>query len=1673
MRSIKSLKELLFLVVIFLCASNSSLKEHTAEKSKEFSTEESSASESLEENQINQRIKTTYPSYVTPIRGKCYIDEKDSAAKRLSNNLKYFGELIKTAKFAKITQNAGIAEAIGELISKSKFTPEKVNSFSFIKKIGNTIAKLPSFKSVLLKQSSSTDFAKKVLKAKESLITDFLKSVESSIDDRIYNSFSKNAYLKYLRYTMQSEYLKYSNLDCVLEQDILFIDPINLFDNYSMSSTQNVSMFHPDECKEKITKNVSTSKVSGTDFDNDGIAFAFFHSQKLPELKKINSKTIFETFISNARQYSYSVYQKSNIIKNQIQISNRKLRLRGVDLPADEYDILNCGSLIFTFVSLQKEGTSYKLIISLRFPVLNKSFTYAYRMKAEDVENLTFNFNVPQVYRFDDFKYELENELKIMLYLSNKEGFDKQIRKDIDQCKSENCKYAENGKCLNCFDYEGLDVKFILHEGKCVVACPAGFFTDKIKRTCERCDKTCKTCDSKVKCTECSENYPYKQEEKCVRQCESGFFLDKKNKKCLKCSDNCEECSNLNVCTKCPAPLALNEDTGKCVTCKDAGLYLTTEKNILKCKKCFANCKKCKNFDSCDECNNKYASKENKQCVQCCGKGFYKDKNNKCAVCPGNCSECTAADKCTKCKNDKIKPVNGKCVSELKCDEGYSIFKDACHKCPQPNCSKCDFTPVKKCVQCDKKFFDKDGKCVTTCGIGFEETIDKKNDNARKCQKCPKNCDVCKDGVCIKCSKEKGLLNDVCTTCPSGYVLCGNVCMRCTNQNCDKCNCNNLKECTNCKSNMYLLQGTCVKNCPEKYFSSFTIDADNGSKELICKKCSEKCKKCVSETDCLQCENVSEQKVCKDKCSEGFKLTEVYSDKLNAKVKVCQECSVANCGTCENQENCDKCKSPFKLYANKCHRECPSGTFVVGKETCSDCIKDCLICKDKKTCDKCKNLIEEGKCVNNCSKGYYKKDNKCLPCPDEKCKDCLDNSGECAECKDKFVLLNKRCKKNCCEGFFKVADANICKACKSPCKLCKEKEDNCLSCINESMILTKDNKCVDECKDGQVETKDSKGKKMCLDCYDKENCLKCQEKNLEHCLVCKNFNQNGKCVDKCDQGFYSVTNENDKKCVPCLSNCKTCNDDKTCLECFDNLVLKDGNKCVNDCGTNYIQDKQSCVKCLNNQCEKCDLANLKCCTQCNDFLHECKCHQTCPAGTYIDKVTLNNGLTQKVCKNCEVNACSECSKEKGKKCDKCLAGYFLYKNKCEKKCPVGTVLSKIGNECIQCGVSNCDKCNPENSKDSCDKCKNGFFKKDINGKTECVQDCGAYYFKSINADKDLACERCGPNCIECDDENSCKLCESGLYSRKGKCQKCYEGYFIKAPFCHNCPSGCKSCLNKDTCIECFDGKYLFEGKCHNDCKPKYAKWDKKCEKCPSGCDICEKPDKCIECTTPKILNNGVCLDKCEEGSIEVKITDSKNTDDSKVKTKCVKCLTNNSCLKCSENDLAKCEQCKKDKVLQNEQCKDNCDEGYFENENKKCEKCSVNCKVCNNREKCLKCKDKFFLNDKNQCVENCADGFYPNTEGECIPCSKNCKKCHSRGCIECFADMKIQDKICVKECSETYFLEGKSKCEKCASNCLKCSDKKNCETCIAPKYPLNGICNDCKGNINFINFLIT
>jgi len=328
--------------------------------------------------------------------------------------------------------------------------------------------------------------------------------------------------------------------------------------------------------------------------------------------------------------------------------------------------------------------------------------------------------------------------------------------------------------------------------------------------------------------------------------------------------------------------------------------------------------------------------------------------------------------------------------------------------------------------------------------------------------------------------------------------------------------------------------------------------------------------------------------------------------------------------------------------------------------------------------------------------------------------------------------------------------------------------------------------------------------------------------------------------------------------------------------------------------------------------------------------------------------------------------------------------------------------------------------------------------------------------------KDLVCERCGANCIQCDDENNCKLCEIGLYSKKGKCQKCEEGHFVQAPFCYDCPTGCKTCINKDTCIECFDGKFLFEGKCHKDCKVKYTKWEKKCENCPAGCDICDTPHICVECTSPRILNDGKCIDKCEQGSIEVNVIDPNYTDAPKAKTKCVKCLTNYTCEKCSEKDLAKCEKCKNDKVLQNDQCKDKCDEGFFENENKICEKCVNNCKACNNKEKCLKCKFKFFLNDKNQCVEDCGNGFYPNNDGECIACSKNCKTCGAKGCVECFGDMKIQEKLCVKECSETYFLEGKTKCENCAQDCLKCTDKKTCENCIAPKYPLNGICNNCQ-----------
>ena len=146
------------------------------------------------------------------------------------------------------------------------------------------------------------------------------------------------------------------------------------------------------------------------------------------------------------------------------------------------------------------------------------------------------------------------------------------------------------------------------------------------------------------------------------------------------------------------------------------------------------------------------------------------------------------------------------------------------------------------------------------------------------------------------------------------------------------------------------------------------------------------------------------------------------------------------------------------------------------------------------------------------------------------------------------------------------------------------------------------------------------------------------------------------------------------------------------------------------------------------------------------------------------------------------------------------------------------------------------------------------------------------------------------------------------------------------------------------------------------------------------------------------INKKINLIACEDG---VEYKDGK----------CGEYKCYNNCDECTEESTdpnnQKCTSCKENFVLYGENCIDKCPDEYFEKD-KKCEKCSDSCKLCESNE--------------NHCI-SCNDGKYLE-QNECKDCHKDCDTCskgeenNKHNCLSCKIGKYLYIDTCYNDCPE-------------------------------------------------------
>ena len=586
--------------------------------------------------------------------------------------------------------------------------------------------------------------------------------------------------------------------------------------------------------------------------------------------------------------------------------------------------------------------------------------------------------------------------------------------------------------------------------------------------------------------------------------------------------------------------------------------------------------------------------------------------------------------------------------------------------------------------------------------------------------------------------------------------------------------------------------------------------------------------------------------------------------------------------------------------------------------------------------------------------------------------------------------------------------------------------------------------------------------------------------------------------------LYPICTENKKNCAKCHP--------------FTNLCLK----CITD---NFIPDENGgCIgKCTpgKNYCNKCDKDN-KLCIECEtenyypDKVGGCSYTDNCESsykGTCLkcnDNYALigqNNGI--KLCKNKNNDDFLNCKSINSKNglCSGCNKGYFL--NKGDFKCieTENCGYSLLG-QCISCAEGY--YLNKKNER--CQKIEDVFYncKQTLDEKNCYICDENYYLAEDGQCAETLMCSKT--------EKGKCKICnkgyillDNGSCTKEEKCQNadkdtslcnyCIEGYCIdnsnitcisntkndEYQYCNKFKNGCTECIfgfavgddskcsTTNNCAKSYNGTYL-------ECSMNYyLGYDHKCtniKHCIYSGNNYEIP--CDECEDNYYFDffYKICVESYEEKFKNCKVS-------SYMGYTCASCKKNyyinqrDSLCYSNTNETDNFYQCISSDFFGNE-C-ERCEENYFLNfEDKKCSKIE-NCKISENVNKCIECRDGYCLDlNKQQCIENdyiddeknrfyiacnrtneegtacgeCIDGFEVNEDGYCLDI-KRCEEKKDGKCLKCKNDDYDGGKnYCANEifgCIGTVLQE-----------CVRCDnilDLYSCTECVEGYEPnLYGVC---------------
>ncbi|AWP07675.1 putative extracellular matrix protein FRAS1 [Scophthalmus maximus] len=682
------------------------------------------------------------------------------------------------------------------------------------------------------------------------------------------------------------------------------------------------------------------------------------------------------------------------------------------------------------------------------------------------------------------------------------------------ECRQVRC----DADCLSCSGSADhcescRDPKAVLHLGRCLSLCPAGFYAEG--RACRACRSTCSTCSSGWGCLSCGPPLPLLSagRDRCLASCPAGSYRHDESD-CRRCQESCSECRGpgQQECVSCSDPAALLKD-GECVPDCGGGFY--SQEGI--CYACDASCASCfPDNAGCMSCPPGTALHRGK-CLAQCPARHYPDDHSRCRGCHGSCASCLgpSVSQCSQCP-DGLLLHQGQCVEA--CGEGLYAQDDTCQNC-HPSCRSCVGPLASDCLRCLKP----------------EEALLPQSAPLRR-------------GVCAAGCPARSFLDDA-QTCRA----CHPSCSRCTGPSADNC--------TSCPSPSGLHEGRCDASCARGFFL----------RDGQCQACHPSCQSCSgpSQADCTSCPPPAslQSGYCRTSCQDGRYLNAATGDCLKCSSD-CQRCTadlLTGVGSV-----CLWCKEPRTwLLGDHCTSRCPGGHYA-WHGACMRCHPSCEACggAGPLSCTSCHAhsvLLPSGVCAPKCPLGHYDNGHRVCQACDSQCLTC-DTAGVCTSCRDPAkVLLFGECQyDSCAHQYYLNTSTRACRECDWSCNACKGPlRTDCLQCMDGYVL--QDGVCAQGCSPGSYRDGD-----RCLGCD--EHCVECR--GAGQCQRCRPpyAALRGQCALECGRNYF--LDDSSHVCKPCSSDCALCEGVGRCRACRDRTYLIEG-YCAPDCGHGYYGDQKT------------------------------------------------------------------------------------------------------------------------------------------------------------------------------------------------------------------------------------------------------------------------------------------------------------------------------------------------------------------------------------------------------------------------------------------------------------------------------------------------------------------